>query len=147
MHQRISRQREDFLNKLSTRWSKSHALIVLESLQIGNMTRTAKGTVESPGSHVVQKSGLNRTILDQGWGKFAKMLEYKLAERGGRLLLVPAQQSSQECSECGYVAAENRPTRDLFRCVYCGHTGHADFNAAKVVLRRGLWILEHQLAG
>ena len=146
LHQRIRRQREDFLHKVSTRWSKSHALIVLEDLRIGNMTRSAKGTVENPGSHVSQKSGLNRAILDQGWGEFGRMLGYKMAERGGRLLLVPPQHSSQECSECGHVAPENRPTRDLFRCVVCGHTEHADLNAAKVLLRRGLWLLEHQLA-
>ena len=147
LHQRIRCQREDFLHKVSTPWSKSHALIVLEDLRIGNMTRSAKGTVESPGSHVAQKSGLNRAILDQGWGEFGRMLGYKMAERGGRLLLVPPQHSSQECSECGHVAPENRPTRGLFRCVVCGHTEHADVNAAKVLLRRGLRLLEHQLAG
>ena len=146
MHQRIRRQREDFLHKLSTRWSKSHALIALEDLRIGNMTRSAKGTVENPGIHVAQKSGLNRAILDQGWSAFSAMLEYKLAERGGRLVLVPPQHSSQECSCCGHVAPENRPTRDLFRCAACGHTEHADVNAATVVLRRGLWIVNHQLA-
>ncbi len=146
LHQRIRRQREDFLHKLSTRWSKSHALIVLEDLRIGNMTRSAKGTVENPGSRVSQKAGLNRAILDQGWGEFARMLDYKLAECGGHLLLVPPQRSSQECSKCGHVAAENRPTRDLFRCVACGHTGHADVNAAKIVLRRRLWIMGNQLA-
>ncbi len=146
MHQQIRRQREDFLHKLSTRWSKSHALIALEDLRIGNMTRSAKGTVENPGIHVAQKSGLNRAILDQGWSAFSAMLEYKLAERGGRLVLVPPQHSSQECSCCGHVAPENRPTRDLFRCAACGHTEHADVNAATVVLRRGLWIVNNQLA-
>lgn len=137
MHQHIARQREDFLHKLSTRWSKSHALIVLEDLQIGNMTRSAKGTVENPGSNIAQKSGLNRAILDQGWGEFAAMLGYKMAVQGGRLALVPPQYSSQTCSVCGHVARENRPTRDLFRCVACNYTEHADVNAAKVILARG----------
>ena len=137
LHQRIRRQREDFLHKLSTRWGKSHALIVFEDLRIWNMTRSAKGTVDQPGRNVRQKAGLNRAILDQGWGEFARMLGYKTAERGGYLLLVPPQHSSQECSGCGHVAAESRPTRDLFRCVKCGHTEHADVNAAKVILARG----------
>ena len=146
MHQHIRRQREDFLHHVSTRWSKSHALIVLEDLRIGNMTRSAKGTVEKPGRNVAQESGLNRSILDQGWGGFAEMLDYKLAQRGARLVLVPPQYSSQECSECGHVASENRTTRDLFRCVKCGHTEHADVNAAKVVLKRGRLVLGHELA-
>jgi len=137
LHQRIRRQRKDFLHKVSTRWSKSHALIVLENLRIGNMTRSATGTIENPGSHVAQKAGLNRAILDQGWGKFARLLGYKTAERGGYLLLVPPQHTSQTCSVCGHVAAENRESRDLFRCRACGHTEHADINAAKVILVRG----------
>ena len=137
LHQRIRRQRQDFLHKVSTRLSKSHALIVLEDLRIGNMTRSAKRTVENPGSHVAQKAGLNRSILDQGWGEFARMIEYKISARGGHLLLVPPQHSSQECSACGHVAPQNRPSRDIFRCVACGHTEHADVNAAKVILARG----------
>ena len=95
------------LHKVPTRWSDSHAPIVLEGLRIGNMTRSAKGTVEKPGRNVAQESGLNRSILDQGWGGFAEMLDYKLAQRGARLVLVPPQYSSQECSECGHVASEN----------------------------------------
>ena len=71
--------RADFLHKLSTRWSNSHALIVLEDLRIGNMTRSAKGTVQEPGHNVAAKSGLHRSILDQGWDAFATMLEYKLS--------------------------------------------------------------------
>ena len=84
------------------------------------------------------KSGLNRSILDQGWGAFAQMLAYKLTERGGHLFLVPAHHSSQACSAGGHVAAANRPSRDAFRCVVCGHAEHADVNAAKVILQRGL---------
>jgi len=138
LHQRIARMRADFLHKLSTRWAKSHGTIVLEDLRIGNMTRSARGTVEEPGRNVAAKSGLNRSILDQGWGMFAQMLGYKLAARGGFLVLVAPQHSSQTCSACGHVEAANRPSRDAFRCVSCGHAEHADVNAAKVVLRRGL---------
>ncbi len=48
MHQHVRRQREDFLHKLSTRWSKNHALIALEDLRIGSMTRSAKGNGRGP---------------------------------------------------------------------------------------------------
>jgi putative transposase len=137
LHQKIARMRRDFLHKLSTRWSKSHALIVLEDLLVGNMTRSAKGTVENPGRNVAAKAGLNRAILDQGWGELARLLDYKLTERGGHLLFAPAPCSSQTCSACGHVDPANRPTRDLFRCAACGHTEHADVNAAKVILQRG----------
>lgn len=138
LHQKIARARHDFLHKLSTQWSKSHALIVLEDLSVRNMTRSAKGTLEKPGRNVAVKAGLNRAILDQGWSEFARMLEYKLAERGGYLLFAPAPYSSQTCSACGHVDPANRPTRDLFRCTACGHVEHADVNAARVILQRGL---------
>jgi putative transposase len=138
LHQRIRRQRLDALHKLSTRWAKSHALIVLEDLRIGSMTRSAAGTVDDPVRNVAAKSALNRAILDQGWGTVARMLEYKMAERSGYLLLVPAHHSSPTCAARGHVGATNRPDRDTFRCVRCGHMDHADVNAARVVLRRGL---------
>ena len=138
LQQHQARMRLDFLHKLSTGWSKKHLLVVLEDLKVGNMTRSAKGTVEEPGKNVTAKSGLNRSILAQGWGMFGEMLGYKLAQRGGHLLLVPPQYSSQTCSACGHVAKENRPSRGAFKCQTCGYIDHADVNAAKVILQRGL---------
>ena len=88
--------------------------------------RATMGTVEEPGRNVAAKSGLNRSILDQGWGAFAQMLAYKLTERGGQLLLVRAHHSSQTCSVCGRIQAANRLSRDAFRCVVCGHAEHAE---------------------
>jgi len=82
------------------------------------------------------KSRLNRSILDQGWGAFRIMLAYKLAERGGRLIQVPAVFSSQTCTACGYVDACNRRDQATFVCVACGHADHADVNAAINILRR-----------
>jgi putative transposase len=69
---------------------------------------------------------------------FEHMLEYKLAVRGGLILSVPAQHSSNTCSECEHVDSENRVSRDLFRCAKCGNEEHADVNAAKVILQRAL---------
>lgn len=138
LHLHIRRVRHDFLHKLSTRLSKNHALVVVEKLLIQNMTRSARGTASEPGIHVAAKRGLNRAILDQGWGLFERMLGYKLAERGGELRRVPAVGSSQECSACGHRDTANRASRDLFVCRACGHMEHADVNAAKVILARGI---------
>jgi len=60
-----------------------YAMIVLENLQIKNMTKSAKGDVDNHGSMVKQKSGLNRVIFDQGWGMFKTFLEYKQLWSGG----------------------------------------------------------------
>ena len=74
--------------RLSTDLAKSHSVIKIEKLQIQNMTRSARGTVDRPGTNVKAKNRLNRSILDQGWGMFATMLNYKLAERGGKSMSI-----------------------------------------------------------
>lgn len=136
LHARVSAARNDFLHKTSTAIAKSHGLVVLEDLKVRNMTASATGTVEAPGRNVRQKAGLNRAILDQGWGAFSRMLAYKLEERGGYLLTVDPKDTSRTCSACGVVDADSRDgTR--FSCRSCGFQGHADWNAAVNILRRG----------
>ncbi|WP_143225575.1 RNA-guided endonuclease InsQ/TnpB family protein, partial [Acetobacter pomorum] len=86
--------------------------------------------------NVRQKAGLNRSILDQGWRMFRTLLEYKLEERGGELIEVPAAYTSQTCSGCGRVDPDSRASQARFVCTACGHTENADINAAKNILRR-----------
>ena len=131
-----SRILQDLLHKEAHYYAENYGIVVLEDLQTKNMTKSAKGTEEEPGSNVKQKSGLNRVILESGWGMFKSMLEYKLAERGGVLILVPPQYTSQRCSECGHTAKENRKSRDGFECEECGHREHADTNAAKNLVQK-----------
>lgn len=136
VHARVSAARKDFLHKTSTTIAKSHGLVVLEALKVRNMTASASGTVEAPGRNVRQKAGLNRAILDQGWGTFAQMLAYKVEERGGHVLFVDPRNTSRTCSSCGVVDADSRDGV-RFACRSCGHTAHADTNAAINILRRG----------
>lgn len=137
IHHRAACARQDFLHKLSDRLSKSHAVLVLEDLKVRNMSASAKGTVEEPGRNVRAKSGLNKSILDQGWYLFRTQLEYKAGWRGGRVHLVSPEFTSQKCSQCGHVASGNRPTQERFCCQACGHTEHADVNAARNILAAG----------
>ena len=136
LHIRIANVRLDRLHRISHYLSKNHALVVLEDLGIKSMSASAKGTVENPGRNVGQKAGLNRAILDQGWGELKRQIQYKQEWRGGRTLLVDPAYTSQECSLCGHISPENRPSRELFYCEACGHTENADENAAKVILSR-----------
>src|ERR1039457_1719084 len=75
LHSRIANIRKDYLHKLSTIIAKNHGLVVLEDLKITNMSASAAGSIEAPGKKVKEKTGLNRSILDQGWGEFARHLE------------------------------------------------------------------------
>lgn len=133
--------RQDALHKISHQISKNHALIVMEDLQVKNMTKSAKGTKEHPGKNVAQKSGLNQSILNQGWKAFQNLLNYKASWRGGFIVLVPPQYTSQTCPCCGHISKENRMTQDNFTCVHCGYHEHADVVGAKNVLQKGLNLL------
>jgi len=92
------------------------------------MTRTARGTMENPGSNVAQKTGLNRGILKSGWGLLVTRLEQKAP---GRVEKVKAAYTSQTCNACKHIAAGSRKSQARFVCVACGNRGNADVNAAK----------------
>ncbi len=137
LHQKASNMRRDFLHKTTTRISKSHAVVVVEDLQVKNMSRSASGDLQNPGVNVAAKSGLNKAILDQGWYEFRRQLGYKLTWNGGMFIEVSPHYTSQRCSHCLHVAKENRQTQSEFVCVSCGYAANADLNAAKNILAAG----------
>ena len=133
----IANARRDFLHKATTTISQNHAVVFVEDLQVRNMSQSAAGTAENSGTNVAAKSGLNKAILDQGWGEFRRQLDYKTAWNGGMLFAVPPQYTSQTCPCCGHVSADNRQTQARFACVACGYENHADVVGAVNVLERG----------
>jgi len=141
LHTRIANIRRDYLHKASDRLSKNHAMIVIEDLKVGNMSRSAKGNQENPGVNVKAKSGLNRSILDQGWYEFRRQLTYKQAFRGGEVLAVPAHHTSQTCPKCQHVSLDNRTSQACFRCVQCGFEQNADVVGAINIKARGHRVL------
>ena len=140
IHLKKRRVRDDFLHKLSSSLVKNHdqEIFACEALNITGMTKSAKGTVDNPGKNVKQKSGLNRSILNMGFGKLARMLEYKLASKGRKLVKVAPQNTSRTCSKCGHVSKQNRKTQAHFKCVQCGYETNADLNAAVNIQNRFL---------
>ena len=66
MHARMADTPSDSLRKISSAISKNHDVVMLEDLRVSNMSRSAKGTLEDPGRYGAAKSGLHRSILDQG---------------------------------------------------------------------------------
>ena len=137
IHARIGNARRDYLHKTSTAISKNHAMVCIEDLQVRNMSKSAAGTLDAPGRNVRAKSGLNKSILDQGWFEFRRQLDYKLAWNGGWLVAVPPQNTSCTCPCCGHVSADNRKTQAQFACVECGFEENADLVGAINVLRAG----------
>ena len=141
---KVTDRRKDWAEKISTRLVEDHDLIVFEKLGTKNMVRRPRPEPDpdQPGNFLPnrrrQKAGLNRGILGSCWGLLATRTDQKAAASGAAVTYVNPRHSSQQCRRCGHVAGGNRESQAVFRCVSCGHEDHADANAAKNVLARGL---------
>ncbi len=124
-------------HRVSKKLVAEHDFIAIEDLAVRNMTRSARGTAEQPGTNVAPKSGLNRTILDQSWGELREQLEYKAAWYGREVEVVDPAYTSQDCSRCGTRNPGATPGRE-YRCGSCGLTLDRDENAAINIRERGL---------
>ncbi len=133
--EREANARRDWLHKVSGYIVRRFDRIALESLRLRSMTRSAKGTCELPGVRVRAKAGLNRALLDAGFGMLASLIREKAAYAARTVIEVDARYSSQTCAACGCVCKESREGR-RFACVRCGHAADADVNAAQVILLR-----------
>lgn len=142
LHQRIANIRSDYQHKATTEICKNHAMVICEALKVANMSKSAKGDSENHGKNVAAKSGLNKSILDQGWHELRRQLEYKMRWKGGVYGEVNPRNTSRECACCGHIEKDNRKTQAEFICQSCGHSDNADKNAAKVILNRYLRELE-----
>lgn len=134
--ERLRWARRDFQHKLARRIVNAYDFIGVEDLALGNMTRSARGSIETPGHNVKQKSALNRAILDGAWAQFVAILASKAAEAAKQVVAVNPKHTSTTCSACGCIDAASRTTRDRFACTECGYIAHADVNAAKNILRK-----------
>ncbi len=137
IHTLIANARRDYLHKATTTISQNHAIVCIEELQVRNLSKSAAGSSEKPGKNVRAKSGLNRSILDQGWFEFRRQLEYKQAWRGGSVIAVPPRNTSRTCPACRQVSADNRRVQARFACVQCGFEENADLVGAINVLAAG----------
>jgi IS605 OrfB family transposase len=146
-HEEIANARKDYLHKISTEICENQAVIVVEDLKVKNMSKSARGNSEKHGKNVAQKSGLNKSILDQGWGLFFDMLDYKQDWNGGMVIKVPAHHTSRTCPCCQHVAKENRLTQAEFVCVECGFSENADLVGAINVLSLGHRQLACEVSG
>lgn len=147
LHTRIGNARKDFLHQASTRICENQAIVCVEDLKVRNMSKSAAGSAEQPGRNVRAKSGLNKAILDQGWGEFRRQLDYKLAWKGGHLIAVPPHHTSQTCPACSHISKLNRQTQAQFCCVECSFEENADLVGAINILRAGHARLACEVSG
>jgi putative transposase len=144
LYRKVRRQRLDHAHKAALALVRGYDQIAHERLSIANMVRKPKPKPDpqTPGAFLpngaASKAGLNRSILDAGWGVFLGILAQK-AESAARVLIpVDPRNTSCTCPQCGHVDAKNR-NGEKFQCTSCRHTDHADrVGAWNIALRAGL---------
>lgn len=128
--------RKNWVEQTSNYLSNTFREVKFEALKIKNMTRSARGTKENPGTNVKAKSGLNREMLRLGISNLFTRTEQKAIERGGVVTYINPRFTSQTCSECGCIDKASRKSQSKFECTSCDHEENADRNAAKIILKK-----------
>jgi putative transposase len=129
-----ARQRHGYAHDVANRLVRTWAVIGIEDLNVAGLTRSARGTIEKPGKNVRAKSGRNRSILDVAPAQIRRLLEYKAAWAGARLIVIDRwAPTSKTCSNpaCGAVKAKLTLAERTFDCEICGLTLDRDVNAAR----------------
>ena len=134
-YQKLQNKRDDFLHKVTNKLSENQTVVV-EKLKIKNMTQSKQGTKDNPNMQRAQKKRLNKSILNQAWGKFFDFLEYKLKRNGNRLVKVKPHYTSITCSHCNYISKESRVSQSQFICKNCNKELNADYNASINILKK-----------
>ena len=136
-YRRATRRSDNWARQTAKALVTRFGVVVLEDLNLKNMTRSARGTKENPGTNVAAKQALNRKLADAALGRLRQWVCVKAEEAGRRTWAVNPANTSRTCAACGYCAPWNRRSRDRFQCADCGHEAHADLNAAENIAARG----------
>ena len=139
-HRRIRNQRRDFVHKASRKLVNRYQVMVLEDLQTKNLISRPKPKLdEETGRYVpngaVAKGGLNKSILDAGWGMFTEMLSAKAAWAGRTVIFVDPKYTSQICPGCGKV--RRKTLEERWHSCECGCELDRDTASAKIILSAG----------
>ena len=110
-------------------------LLGMESLALGSMTASGRGTSSAPGSNA--KHGLNQALAQGRLGALAQKVERQALKTGTNLVMVNPGNTSRDCNACKHRDSENR-SGEAFQCTACGHEAHADTNAAKNIRDRAV---------
>jgi len=136
---KVARQRENWLHQTTSSIVSGNSLVAGEQLNVRGMTRKGKKQKR-------QKAGLNRSILDVGFGMIGDMIAYKQAEAGGFYVESPTKtlKPTQRCAKCWELTPKTLANRvHICSNPACQHTCDRDINAAQVNL---IWARGKELA-
>lgn len=129
LHRHIVNQRLDNLHKLSTEIANRYDVVCVENLNMRSMSNRGFGN--------------GKATLDNGYGMFLNMLEYKLSERNKYFVRVDKWfPSSQICHHCGTVHPEMKNLSLRIMSCGCGLVMNRDRNAAINIKTEGLRLLK-----
>jgi len=127
---KVANQRDNWVHQVAAEIVGGNSLVATEKLEVKNMTSKAK-----KGKRKKQKAGLNKSILDVGFGMLRSTIKYKVEQIGGVFVQVPTKKvkPSQTCPKCGH---QHKKTLDVrvHECGVCGYIQDRDIAAAEVML-------------
>ncbi|MBD0388022.1 MAG: transposase, partial [Nostoc sp. C3-bin3] len=130
LYRKVANQRQDWVHQVAVEIVSGNSFIATEKLEVKNMTSKAK-----KGKRKKQKAGLNKSILDVGFGMLRNTIKYKVGQIGGVFAEVPTKKvkPSQTCPKCGHQHKKTLDTR-VHNCESCGYIQDRDIAAAEVML-------------
>ncbi|MBG1261082.1 transposase [Nostoc sp. BAE] len=130
LKRKVANQRQNWVHQVAIQIIRSNSMVATEKLEVKNMTSKAK-----IGKRKRQKAGLNKSILDVGFGMLRSTIKYKVEQIGGVFIEVPARiiKPSQTCPKCGN---QHKKTLDIrvHECGVCNYLQDRDIAAAEVML-------------
>lgn len=136
---KIAQQREGYNWQAASKIVKTADSVAREDLNIKNMVKRAKPKHNGKGGYkrngASAKTGLNKVILDCGWGDLYSKIAWLAAKSGKPIFVVNPKFSSQECPKCKHVDKSNRDGEKFF-CTNCGYAEHADTKASRTIAMR-----------
>jgi putative transposase len=141
-HKKVRNQRKDFHHKEARILVDTFEIIVFEDLSMHPMVRRPKIKQDENGHYLPNgassKAGLNKSILDAGWGAFIELVKHKAEYAGVTVYEVDPKKTSQICSACGEEGEHKDLSVRTHVCIHCGVVLDRDHNAALNILDRGL---------
>ncbi len=141
-HKKVANQRRDFHHKHARILVDTFKMIVFEDLSMHHMVQRPKAKQDENGKYLPNgasaKAGLNKSILDAGWGSFIELVKHKAEWAGVTVMQVDPKKTSQICSACGKEGEHKDLSARTHICVHCGVVLDRDHNAAVNILDRGL---------
>ncbi len=137
---KLSLKRDGYNWQAATKIVKTADSVAREDLKILNMVKRAKPKPDGAGGYknngAAAKSGLNKRILDCGWGDLFEKIAWIAAKAGKPVFAVNPRHTSQKCPKCGHTEKGNRDG-EKFVCRACGYAEHADTAASRKIAKRG----------